>query len=140
MEHGFSRHGLSATFTLFPDTTNWYHGLLWELNNHFHPTDKSSVLPSQRMDVYSVHRHWSRLHKSIYECCSEITETITFLSIGLNLIQNNFQSHQVQHIWGLGLNYLTASVNGYDPVAFLRLITPLHRSASHYVDVHCTVS
>ena len=41
---------------------------------------------------------------------------------------------------GLGLNYLTASFNGYDPVAFLRLIPPLPQSTSHYFDVHCTVS
>ena len=44
------------------------------------------------------------------------------------------------YIWGLGLNYLTATFHGYDPLAFLRLIPPLPRSTSHYVDVHCTVS
>ena len=39
-----------------------------------------------------------------------------------------------------GLIYLTASFDGYDPVFSLRLIPPLPRSTSHYVDVHCTVS
>ena len=75
-----------------------------------------------------------------YEGRSEIIETITILSKGLNVIQNNLHSHQVLHIWGLGLNYLTASFNGYDPVAFLRLLPPLPRGTTHYVDVHCTVS
>ena len=75
-----------------------------------------------------------------YESRSEIIETITILSKGLNVIQNNLRSHQMLHIWGLGLNYLTASFNGYDPVAFLRLIPPLPRSTTHYVDVHCMVS
>ena len=36
----------------------------------------------------------------------------------LNIIQNNLHSHQVLHIWVLGLNYLTAVFNGYEPVAF----------------------
>ena len=62
------------------------------------------------------------------------------LSKGLNVIQNNLHSYQVLHIWDLGLNYLTASFNGYDPVAFLRLIPPLSRSTSHYINVHSTVS
>ena len=61
----------------------------------------------------------------IYAGRSDIIETITILSKGLNVIQNNLHSHQVLHIWGLGLNYLTASFNGYHPVAFLRLIPPL---------------
>ena len=64
-----------------------------------------------------------------YEGRSEIIETITILSKGLNVIQNNLHSDQVLHIWGLGLNYLTASFNGHDPVAFLRLI-------SHYLGAH----
>ena len=38
--------------------------------------------------------------------------------------QNNFHSHQVLHIWDLGLNYLTASFNEYDSVAFLKTDTP----------------
>ena len=76
---------------------------------------------------------------AIYEGRSEIIETITILSKGLNVIQNNLHSHQVLHIWGLGQN-LNTSLNGYDPVAFLRLIPPLPRSTTHYVDVHCTVS
>ena len=76
----------------------------------------------------------------LYEGRSEIIETITILSKGLNVIQNNLHSHQNLHIWGLGLNYLTASFNGYNPVSFLRLIPPLPRSMSHYLDVHCTVS
>ena len=71
---------------------------------------------------------------------SEIIETITVLSKGLNVIQNNPHSHRVLHVWGLGLNYLTASFNGYDPVAFLRMIPLLPLSTSYYVDVHCTVS
>ena len=74
-----------------------------------------------------------------YEGCLEIIETITILSKGLNAIQNNLYSHQVLRIWGLGLNYLTAIFNGYDPVAFLRLIPPLAWSTSDYADVHCTV-
>ena len=36
----------------------------------------------------------------------------------LNIIQNNLHSHQVLHIWVLGLNYLIAVFNDYDPVAF----------------------
>ena len=75
-----------------------------------------------------------------YEACSEIIETITILSKRLNIIQNSLHSHQVLHIWSIGLNYLTAAFNGYDPVAFLRLITPLHRSMSHNVGIHCTIS
>ena len=48
-----------------------------------------------------------------YKDCSEIIETITILSKGLNVIQKKLHSHQVLHcIWGLGLNYLTASFNG----------------------------
>ena len=65
----------------------------------------------------------------LYEGCSEIIETIAILSKGLIVIQNNLQSHQVLHIWGLGLNYFTASFNGYDPVAFLRLTPPLYLGA-----------
>ena len=76
----------------------------------------------------------------IYEGHSEIIETITILSKGLNVIQTNIYSHDVLHIWGLGLNYLAASFNAYYLVAFLRLIPSLPRSTSHYVDVHCTVS
>ena len=74
------------------------------------------------------------------EACSKIIETITILSKRLNIIQNNLHSHQLLHIWGIGLNDLTAACNGYDPVAFLRLIPPLHQSMSHNVGVHCTVS
>ena len=44
------------------------------------------------------------------------------------------------HIWRLGLNYLTASFNDYDQVAFFRLISPLPRNTVHYVNHHCTVS
>ena len=44
---GFVRHRLPATFTLFPDTTNWHHGVLWQLNNHLHTTHKSYILLSQ---------------------------------------------------------------------------------------------
>ena len=76
----------------------------------------------------------------VYEGRSEIIETITIFSKGLNVIQNDLHSHQVLHIWGLGLNYLTVSFNGYDLVASLRLIPPLPRSTSHYVDVDCTAS
>ena len=36
-----------------------------------------------------------------YEGRSEIIETITILSKGLNVIQNNLRSHQVTHIWVL---------------------------------------
>ena len=54
----------------------------------------------------------------IYEGCSEIIETIAIFSNRLNIIRNNLHSHQVPHIWDLGLNYLTAVFNGYDPVAF----------------------
>ena len=61
----------------------------------------------------------------MYEGRSEIIETITILSKGLNVIQNNLHSHQVLHIRGLGLNYLTVSFNGYDQVASLKLISPL---------------
>ena len=53
-----------------------------------------------------------------YEGCLEIIETITIFSKRLNIIQNNLHSHQVLHIWVLGLNYLTAVFNGYYPVAF----------------------
>ena len=41
---------------------------------------------------------------SLYEDRSEIIEAITILSIGLNVIQNNLHSHQLLHIWGLGMN------------------------------------
>ena len=75
-----------------------------------------------------------------YEACSEIIETTTISSKRLNIIQNSLHSHHVLHIWGIGLNYLTASFNDYDPVAFLRLIPPLHRSTSHNVGVHCIIS
>ena len=43
------------TFTLFPDTKNYYHGLLWQLNNH-HTTGKSSLMLSQHMDVFLVQK------------------------------------------------------------------------------------
>ena len=82
----------------------------------------------------------SKGFQRIYEGRSEIIETVTILSKGLNVIQNNLHSHQVLHIWGLGLNYLTAFFNDYDPVVFLRLIPPLPQSKTHYVDIHCTVS
>ena len=59
----------------------------------------------------------------MYEGYSEIIETITIMSKGVDIIQSNLHSHQALHIWGLGLNYLTASFNGYDPVD-LRLIPP----------------
>ena len=52
-----------------------------------------------------------------YEGCSEIIETIAIFSKRLNIIQNNLHSHQVLHIWVLGLNYLTAVFDGYDSVA-----------------------
>ena len=74
---------------------------------------------------------------------SEIIETITILSKRTERHSKQPTSsyrHQVLNIWGLGLNYLTASFNCYDPVPFLRLIPPLPWSTSHYVDVHCTVS
>ena len=54
----------------------------------------------------------------MYEGCSEIIESIAIFSKRLNIIQNNLHSHQVLQIWDLGLNYLTAVFNGYDPVAF----------------------
>ena len=44
----------------------------------------------------------------------------------------------MQHIWDLWLNYPAVAFNGYDPVAFWKLIPPLHRSTSHYVGVNCT--
>ena len=50
----FVGHGLSATFTLFLDATNWYHGLLWQLNNYLHASDKSSIMLSQRMYIFSI--------------------------------------------------------------------------------------
>ena len=48
----FVEHGLSAAFYLFPDTANWYHGLLWQLKIHLHTTDKSSLMLSHRMDIF----------------------------------------------------------------------------------------
>ena len=71
----FLGHGLSATFTLFPDTTNWYHGLLWQLNNHLYATDNSSLMLSQRMDVFwFIHtvsirafKHFIKLKRAIIE-------------------------------------------------------------------------
>ena len=71
---------------------------------------------------------------SPYEACSEIIETIAILSKGRSII------HQVLYIWGLVLNYLIAAFNGYDPVAFLRLIPPLHQSVQNVGGGHCTVS
>ena len=56
-------YGLSATFTLFPDRTNWYHGLFWQLSNHHHTTDKSSSMLNQCMSIFSGHTH--SLNKSI---------------------------------------------------------------------------
>ena len=44
-----------------------------------------------------------------------------------------------QNFCSPGLNYLTAAFYGYGPVAFLRLIPPLHRSTSHNVGIHCTL-
>ena len=75
----------------------------------------------------------------MYEGCLEITETIAIFSKRLNIIQTNLHSHQVPHIWVLGLNYLTAIFNGYDPVAFQRLIPPLHRSMSQNIGIHCKI-
>ena len=72
----------------------------------------------------------NRTTSCVYEGCSETIDTITILSKGLDVIQNNLHIHQVLHIWGLGLNSLTAFLNGYAPVAFLRLIPPLPRSTS----------
>ena len=54
----------------------------------------------------------------MYEGCPLIFETITILSKGPYIIQNNLHSHQVQHIWDLWLNYPTVAFNGYNPVAF----------------------
>ena len=79
-------------------------------------------------------------NNNTYEACSEIIETITILSKGLNVFQNSLQCYIQECIWGLRLNYLAASFNGYDLVAFLRLIPPLPRGVSHYVDIQCTVS
>ena len=42
-------------------------------------------------------------------------ETITILSKGLIIIGNNLLSHQALHIWDHGLNFLTATSNGYNP-------------------------
>ena len=50
----------------------------------------------------------------------------------------NLHSHLVLHIWDLGLIYLTAAFNGYDSVAFRRLIPPLHQSTSHNVGINST--
>ena len=73
-----------------------------------------------------------------YEGCQWIFETLAILSKGKNIIQINLHSHQVLHIWDLVLNYLIAAFNGYDSVAFWRLISPLHRSTSHNVGVSST--
>ena len=69
----FVGHGLSATITLFPDTTYWYHGLLWQLNNHLHTTDKSSLMLCQRIDVFFFgsftlwHWHFLKLERAVIE-------------------------------------------------------------------------
>ena len=55
---------------------------------------------------------------SLLEGYSEIIETIAIFAKRLNIIQNNLHSHQVLHLWVLGLNYRTAVFNGYDSVAF----------------------
>ena len=72
----------------------------------------------------------------IYEVCPWIFETITILSKGLHIIQINLHNHLVQHNMGWLIPPLP--LNGYDPVAFWRLIPPLQRSTSHYVGVNCT--
>ena len=67
------------------------------------------------------HIHFTRVYFAScmnYEACPEVIETNVILSKRLNIIQNNLHSPQVLHIWDLGLNYLTAAFNGYDPVAF----------------------
>ena len=46
----FVGHELPAAFTLFPDTTNWHHGVLWQLNNH--TTHKSYLMLSKRLYVF----------------------------------------------------------------------------------------
>ena len=45
-------HRLSAIFTLFPDTTSWYHGPFFAIEQSSHTTDNSSLMVSQRMDVF----------------------------------------------------------------------------------------
>ena len=59
----FVGHGLPATFILFPETTNWHHEILWQLNNQLHTTHKSYLMLSQRL-YFLVHAN--RLNKSIY--------------------------------------------------------------------------
>ena len=59
---------------------------------------------------------------SSYEGCPWFFETITILSKGLHIIQNNLHSHQAQPIWDLWLNYPTVAFNDYDPVAYWRFI------------------
>ena len=57
-------HQLSATLTLFPNTTIGIMDVFGNWTIHLHTTDKSSLMLSQRMDVFSVHTQ--RLTKSIY--------------------------------------------------------------------------
>ena len=95
----------------------------------------SNSLQDMKQNRWTIkYSHWPT-----YEGCPWIFETITILSKGLHIIQNNLHSHQAQHIWDLWLNYPIVAFNGYDPVAFWRFIPPLHRSTSHYVCVNCTV-
>ena len=91
-----------------------------------------SFCSPQRLICYcfaqSVAEKASRRLATKNKCTRVVRKLITILSKGLNVIQNNLHSHQVLYIWGLGLNYLTASFNGYDPVAFIRL-TPHYLGA-----------
>ena len=72
-----------------------------------------------------------------YEGCSEIIETISILSNGLKIIQNNLHSATYMGSW---TDSLTASFNRYDPIAFLRLIPHYLGACPIVLTLHCTVS
>ena len=72
----------------------------------------------------------------IYEACSEIIETIDFVSLKLKVL-NKTHSHQVQHLRRHGLDYCIAVVDGYATEAFIRPVTPPHQFT--LTDVHCKV-
>ena len=74
----FVEHGMSAAFYLFPDTANWYHGLLWQLKIHLHTTDKSSKLMISHRGIFFrfIHTVSIRTLTHFLKLTRAVTETL----------------------------------------------------------------
>ena len=65
-------HLLNASFILFPDTSDWYHGLLWQLNNHL-PTTGCVVLVYTTINKNA--EHFLKLKRAVIETMGKKQKT-----------------------------------------------------------------